>query len=132
MSKMQPIKFYSVDDFLAFLTEDELRIVTFLRDIVYNCMPFCKEKLAYNVPYFYIHKRVLFIWPSSVPWGKVAKNGVMIGFCKGNLIPDEINYLDKGNRKEVFSKTFFSIDEIDIDVLKTYIFSAVEIDKEQN
>ena len=53
MSKIQPIKFNSLDDFLSYLPEDELKIVQFLRQIIANCIPDYKEKLAYNVPFYY-------------------------------------------------------------------------------
>ena len=129
MNKIQPVKFNSIDDFLSFLPEDELKIVNFLRDLILSCIPFCTEKLSYNVPYYYLNKRILFIWPSSVPWGKVDKGGVMIGFCKGYLLDDELGYLEGRDKKEIRSKTFYTNNEIDIDLLKTYIFSAVELDK---
>lgn len=129
LNKFQKIKFNSVEDFLAYLPEHELKIVDFLRQLIFSCMPYCNERLAYNVPFYYGKKRILFIWPSSVPWGNVRKEGVMLGFCNGYLIPDETNYLDKGNRRKVFSKTFFSTEGIDIDLLKAYIFSALEMDR---
>jgi len=129
MSKIQPIKFNSLDDFLSYLPEDELKIVQFLRQIIANCIPDYKEKLAYNVPFYYCKKRILFIWPASVPWGKVKNKGVKFGFCEGYLLNDDINYLEKENRKQVYTKTFYNIDEIDVDLLKSYIFQAVELDK---
>jgi len=56
-------------------------------------------------------------------------NGVQLSFCKGYLLQDDINYLEKGDRKQVYSKTFFEIEDIDVDVLKTYLFDAVEVDE---
>jgi uncharacterized protein YdhG (YjbR/CyaY superfamily) len=128
MNKFQPVKFHSVEDFLSFLPEEERKIVNFLRDIIKQCMPVFTEKLAYNVPFYYGNQRMLFIWPSAVPWGKVEKEGVMIGFCKGNQLHDEIRFLEKGNRKEVYTKTFFNTHEIDVDLLKSYIFQAIDVD----
>ncbi|TLX73654.1 DUF1801 domain-containing protein [Labilibacter sediminis] len=129
MNRFQNIKFSSVDDFLEYLPEEELEIVEFIRQLIGSCMPYYKEKLAYNVPFYYGKKRILFIWPSSVPWAKVEAGGVMLGFCKGYLIPDDIGYLEKGNRKEIYTKTFFSVKEIDVDLLKAYIYSAIDIDQ---
>jgi hypothetical protein len=128
MNKFQPVKFQSIHDFLSFLPEDERCIVGFLRDVIRQCMPVFIEKLAYNVPFYYGNKRLFYIWPSAVPWGKVESKGVKIGFCKGNLLQDELNFLEKGNRKEVYTKTFFNTHEIDIDLLKSYIFQAIDID----
>ena len=83
MNKFQNVQFNSVEEFPDFLPEDELRIVKFLRAIIKECIPACKEKLAYNVPYYYRHSRICFIWPASIPWGKVEKHGVMLGFTNG-------------------------------------------------
>ena len=91
-------------------------------------IPGCREKLAYNVPFFYKKSRICFIWPSSVPWGNVALQGVQFGFCKGYLLNDRAGYLDKGSRKEVSTRTFFSPDEIDTDLLKSYLYDAFLID----
>ena len=112
MSKIQKIKYESINDFLNFLPKNELEIVQYLRKLILKCFPHPIEKLSYNVPYYYQHSRVCFIWPSSIPWGNVQKNGVLLGFCNGNLMRDEINYLEKGNRKQVFVKTFHKIEDI--------------------
>lgn len=125
---MQPVKFRSVEDFLDFLPEHELRIVQALRQLTLECIPNVKEKLSYNVPYYSRHKRICFIWPASVPWGNIKLQGVQFGFCYGNLMRDELNYLDRGSRKQVYSKTFMSLQEIDTDLLKLYLFEAVRVD----
>jgi molybdopterin-guanine dinucleotide biosynthesis protein A len=57
---------------------------------------------------------------------------MQFGFNKGYLLTDEINYLEKGNRKQVYWKTFHSVKEIDIDLLKAYIFEAVSVDEDYN
>lgn len=130
MPKVQTIRFSSVDAFLEYLPDHELQLVTYLRNLVLSCLPDCHEKLALNVPFYYRHRRVCFIWPSSVPWGNVKKGGVQLGFVYGNCLRDEINYLDRGSRKQVYSKTFMKIEDIDPNILKTYLFEAVEIDNQ--
>jgi len=132
MNQFQPVKFKSIDDFFSFLPTGELKIVKTLREIIFNSIPICKEKLAYNVPYYYQYSRVCFIWPSSIPWGKVKTEGVKFGFCQGYLLSDELNYLEKENRKQVYTKTFMHIKEIKVEVLKSYIFQAIEIDEENH
>lgn len=130
MSKFQNIRFESINDLLNFLPEHELVIVQFLRKLVFDCFPNPIEKISYNVPYYYQHSRVCFIWPSSVPWGNVKKDGVLLGFCHGNLLRDEMNFLEKGDRKQVFVKTFQKIKDIDTDIVKTYIIEAIFIDEQ--
>jgi len=128
MNQFQHIRFDTISDFLNFLPKHELQIVQILRAIILECLPNPIEKLAYNVPYYYLHSRICFIWPASIPWGNVRMNGVQLGFPKGYLMRDEIGYLEKGNRKQVYSKTYFDAREIDTDLVKTYIFEAIAVD----
>ena len=98
--KMQNVNFKSVDEFLDFLPKTELEIVEYLRSIILNCIPDCIEKLSYNVLYYKRYKNICFIWPGSVTWGNVKQSGVRLGFTSGNLLADEIHYLNKGDRKQ--------------------------------
>lgn len=127
---MQPVTFATIDDFLAYLPDPERKIVDFLRNLVLDCIPGVTEKLAYNVPYYYRHSRIAFIWPASVPWGSVKLTGVQLGFCQGNLLQDPINYLEKGNRKQVYTKTFTRVEELAVDLIKMYLFEAVQVDEQ--
>jgi hypothetical protein len=129
MSEFQNVHFKTVDEFLRFLPEEESKIVLALRSLVQDCIPDVKERLAYNVPYYYRYSRICFIWPASVPWGKrQEKSGVEFGFCSGHLLSDA-SYLDKGNRKEVYIKTFQSVREIDGEALRQLLYEAVSIDE---
>lgn len=127
--KLQNLNFNSVEEFLDYLPDDERIIADYLRSIVLDCIPDVREKLAYNVPYYYRHSRICFIWPSSVPWGNVPQYGVQLGFCNGNLLTDSDQYLEKGGRKKVYVKTFVSIEEIETDYLRAFLFEAIEVDE---
>lgn len=129
MSNIQQTKFKSLGEFLDFLPPNEFTIVEHLRSIIFEELPDCKEKLAYNVPFYYRHSRICFIWPASVPWGGVD-DGVALGFCKGNLLSDEIGYLEKQDRKEVRTKTFTSEKQIERDLLRSYLLEAKKIDEQ--
>lgn len=129
---MQDVSFRNIESFLDYLTEDERLITEYLRKIVFECMPECTEKLSYNVPYYKMKSNICFIWPGSISWGKVRNKGVRFGFTKGYLLTDEINYLDKANRKQVYWRDFNSIDEIDKELLKYYVFEALIIDQKHN
>lgn len=126
---MQNVNFRNIEEFLEFLPGDELKIVELLRKIVFQCIPGVEEKISYNVPYYKRHSNICYIWPSSVLWGNVKLTGVQFGFNKGYLMQDDIDWLEKGNRKQVFWKTFHSIKEIDIPLLKAYIFEAALVDE---
>ena len=129
MNKLQPLKFRSVDECLDHLPPGELKIVERLRNLILECIPDAKEKLSYNVPYYFRHARICYIWPGSVPWGKTAKEGVELGFCKGYLLSDT-SYLETANRKEVFTKTFHHLRDISTDMLRQLLYEAVLIDEE--
>lgn len=127
--RMQSVNFQSVEEFLDYLPEQELKVVKLLRKLVLDCLPGCTEKLSYNVPYYKINKNICFIWPASVTWGKKETyKGVRFGFTSGYLLKDELNYLDKGERKQVYWKDFVTTKDIDVDVLKAYLFEARELD----
>lgn len=128
MSNPQKVKFHSVEDFLAFLPKHELQIVSYLRELVKDCIPQAKEKLAFNVPFYYRHAQICCIWPASVPWGNL-KEGVALGFSKGHLLPDDTDYLLKEERKKVTRKIFTSLDEIEDDMLRAFLFEAVALDE---
>jgi hypothetical protein len=130
MNKFQPFSFKNVNDFLGTLPEDELKITEALRALAFECIPDVKEKLGYNVPFYSRYSRICFIWPGAVPWGKKIKKGVELGFCKGNFLADP-SYLNIGNRKEVYIKTFYSLKEIDQDVVRQLLYEAAVIDEEQ-
>lgn len=129
--KMQAVQFGSVAECLDFLPEDELNITEFLRALVFECVPDVEERLSFNVPYYFGNAGLFFIWPGSIGWGNATYKGVRFGFQSGYLIPDEIGYLDRGGRKQVFWKDFQSIAEIDVDLLRAYIFEAVLVDAQK-
>lgn len=124
------IKFEGIDDFFEYITPEEKRIITYLRSLIQECLPPYKEKLTYNVPFYYVNRRICFIWPGSVPWGGF-KTGVMFGFCYGNLLNDELDFFSTNVTKVIRYKIFHTVDEIIAHehVLKTYLFMAVEIDE---
>lgn len=128
---MQNVRFKSVSEFLDFLPDDELRIIELLRKIIFDCVPGITEKLSFNVPFYKKNKGMFFIWPASVLWGKKQTyKGVRFGFQQGYLLADDTNYLDKGGRKQVYWHNFTNIKDIDIDLLKAYIFEAAIIDEQ--
>lgn len=130
--KMQNVSFNSVDEFLEFLPEDELKITERLRKIVLNAYPDLTEKLSFNVPFYKLHRNICFIWPASVLWGKSKTyEGVRFGLTYGYLLTDENNYLVKDNRKQVYWKDFANVKEIDPELLQSFIYESILIDQEK-
>lgn len=68
------------------------------------------------------------IWPGSVPWGKVPKSGVELAFTNDHLLEDKHNYLIKGNRKQVYNRIFYSVDEIYVNIIQELLQEAYQID----
>lgn len=125
---MERIKIKSLLEFYAVISEEEHIITDVLRSIVAEQLPaYCKEKISYNVPFFYGNRSICLIWPASVPYGGV-REGVLIGFWYGNRLQDEEQYLDRGTNKQVFYKIYKSPDEIDVQSLQKIIKSAVALD----
>jgi len=125
MGNPQKTKFRNIADFFDSLPKDELKIVEILSALIVECIPDCKEKLAYNVPFYYRHSRIVFIWPASVPWGNLAK-GVALGFCKGDKLFD----LDTDGKKTIGRKLFTSIKHIDQNEIRQLLYEAVLLDEQ--
>ena len=128
---MQNVRFNSMDEFLDYLPEEELKIVEVLRKLIFENIPGIREKLSYQVPFYHRHAVVCFIWPGSVSWGGISRKGVRLGFSNGYLLNDETGYLDKGERKQIYIKDFFHVNEIDLNLLKSYLFDALRVDEEK-
>lgn len=125
MDNTLAIEFNTIDELLNYLPKRELKIVLFLRKIILKCIPNCKENLAYNVPFFYGHSQICYLWPASISLGKVEK-GVAIGFCKGTSFLDETFETAKFASK----LTFDSLKDIDVILLKQQIYGAVLVDNQ--
>jgi len=112
------------------LPEDEKIIVDVLRHIVIETLPsYCKEKISFNVPYFYGKKGICIIWPSTIPRGGIRK-GVLFGFWYGNKLNDVNNYLVQGTNKQIFYKIYHTPEEINVREIVRLLKEAVKLDKQ--
>lgn len=111
------------------LTPEEQLVTDVLRSLVADSLPaYCKEKLSFNVPYFYGKKGICIIWPASIPRGGIKK-GVLFGFWYGNRLRDKDRYLTHGTNKQIFYKIYYKAEEIDQEVVVQLLGEAVEVDK---
>lgn len=111
------------------LPEEERIITDVLRQIIIENIPsYCKEKISFSVPYFYGHKGLCIIWPSTIPRGGIKK-GVLLGFWYGNKMKDADNYLTHGTNKQIFYKIFYNADEINEKAIVKLVKEAVKIDQ---
>ncbi len=129
MPPKSSLKIKSLADLYEMLPEEEIILLDILRQIVSENLPeYCKEKISYNVPYFYGHKGICLVWPASIPRGGIAK-GVLLGFWYGKFLKDEDNYLDKGDNKRIYYKIYQSPEDIDEKAIVKLIREAVSLDQ---
>jgi len=111
------------------IPEHERIIVDVLRAIVAEQLPaYCKEKISYQVPFFYGNKGICIIWPSAIPRGGI-KSGVLFGFWYGNKLADADNYLTHGTNKQIFYKIYHDVEEINVKAVVKLLKEAVKVDK---
>ena len=119
----------NLGELFSCLPEDEKIIVDVLRQIILSAYPnYIKEKMSYNVPFFYAKKGLAIIWPATVPRGGI-KSGVLLGFWHGNKLKDVDNYLTHGTNKQVFNRIFQVAEEIDDKAILKLLKEAVNLDK---
>ena len=124
---MLPLK-KSLLQLFEMLPEEERIIVDVLRQIILENLPaYCKEKISYNVPFFYGNRGICIVWPATIPRGGI-KEGVLLGFWYGNRLNDEDNYLTHGTNKQVFYKIYRSPGEIDEAAIVKLLREAVRTD----
>ena len=103
-------------------------IVDVLRQIIIETLPsYCKEKVSYNVPFFYGNRSICLVWPAAVPRGGI-KEGVLLGFWYGNRLRDKEKFLTHGTNKQIFYKIYRSADEIDEVPLLNILKEAAQLD----
>lgn len=127
--KMQDFKFNGYIDFFEALSPEHKIITSMLKDLVYEAIPDTKEKLSWNVPFFFKNQTICFIWPGCIPWGKKTFKGVQLGFAKGyKMRPND--FLEQGSRKQISTHTFYSAEEVatNVEVILKLLCEAEELD----
>ena len=123
------LKIKSLVQLFEFLPENERIIVDVLRQIILENLPgYYKEKISYNVPFFYGNKGICIVWPATIPRGGI-KEGVLLGFWYGNRLNDTDNYLTHGTNKQIFYKIFKDPEEIDEPAIVKLLKEAIRIDR---
>lgn len=126
----------TVDEMLLQLPKNELAIVKRLRALIQECLPKATEepKYGYGVPFYTRKRMICFIWPSSIYWGLKRKEEtkrtklVTLGFCQGHLMGNEDGMLKSEGRKQVYCMYINSLEEIDEEQIRAWLFEADLID----
>ena len=112
----------------AINNDEERIIVDVLRQIIQENLPsHCKEKVSYNIPFFYGNKSICLVWPASIPRGGI-KESVLLGFWYGTRLKDIDSYLTRGTNKQIFYKIYKSADDINEKAIKKLLKEAVQLD----
>jgi hypothetical protein len=123
------IKIRSLATLYDLLPSHERMMVDVLRQIISDELPNrCKEKISYNVPYFYGNKGICIIWPATIPRGGI-KSGVLLGFWYGCKLKDLDQYLIHGTNKQIYYKIFQSVEEIDEKAIRKLLKEAILLDE---
>ena len=129
MKNVASFKIRSLVQLFELLPVNEKIIVDVLRQIIIETLPpYCKEKISYNVPFFYGNKGICIIWPSTIPRGGISE-GVLFGLWHGNKLNDVDRYLTHGSNKQVFYKIYRSPEEIDEAAIVKLLKEAVRVDR---
>jgi Domain of unknown function (DU1801) len=122
------LKIKSLLQLYEMLPDNERVIVDVLRELVKAALPArCKEKISFNVPYFYGHKGICIIWPATIPRGGIKK-GVLFGLWYGNRLKDKGSYLTHGTNKQIFYKIFNTPEEINEKAVILLLKEAAALD----
>ena len=121
------LKIKNLVELYDLLPENERIIVDILRDIISAHIPDIKEKISYNVPFFYRNKSLCLVWPASIPRGGIKK-GVLLGFWYGHLLEDIDQYLTHGTNKQIFYKIYQAPEEMDEEAVAKLLRAAVNLD----
>jgi hypothetical protein len=123
------IKIKSILQLYDAVPEHERIMVDVLRQIISSHLPaYCKEKISYNVPFFYGNKGICIIWPAAIPRGGIKK-GVLLGLWYGNRLADTDNYLTHGTNKQIFYKIYNDVEEINVKAIVKLLKEAVKLDR---
>jgi len=129
MNERSSLKIRSVLQLYEMLPDEERIITEVLRQIIIEQLPaYCKEKISFNVPYFYGNKGICIVWPSTIPRGGIKK-GVLFGRWYGNRLKDTDHYLTHGSNKQIFYKIFQTADDINEKAIVKLLREAVKLDR---
>ncbi len=120
-----------VKKFIDSLPQQEREITTRLRNIVLGTNPSFEEKFSYGVPYYYLKKRLCFIWPTSIPRSGLS-GGVIFGLSNGVILKKKFDIISCGNNKVVGWIQYRDKNEIKAKIIKEILTEAIILQEIQN
>lgn len=95
----------TVPGFISSYDAPQSEIMTILRARIHDLGPHVQEKISYKIPFFHFYGPLCYLSPKS--------EGVDLAFTKGHQLEDESGLLQSGGRKQVASRTFYSVAEVE-------------------
>lgn len=96
----------NVQGFISMQEHPVREIMTILRSWILDLGKHSQEKMTNNTPSFHFYGVLCSL-------SKRGDNGVELSFAKGNVLDDENKILEAKDRKQIRSKTFYSIAELE-------------------
>ncbi|MBN8572136.1 MAG: DUF1801 domain-containing protein [Ignavibacteria bacterium] len=125
------MKTEAIKNFISNLPEEQKYITFKLREIILETNPSFEEKFAYGVPYYYLNKRVCFVWPTSVPRSGF-KSGVIFGISNGVILKKKFDIISCGSCKVVGWIQYHNLKEIKPKKIKEILTEAIIFQEMQN
>ena len=124
-----------VETYIYQLEGEEREIALYLHDILSQRYGMT-SKLRYKVPFYDIKKWLCYINPQKKRTTKLKKattenigGGIELCFLHGRWMEDPQGALDPKDRVQIYGITYYTLDEIDEEVLQVLIEEAIEIDE---
>lgn len=118
--KLDPTR--TVADVYADLPEPERITALVLRELILETLPEVTEKLSWGAPFYFRRRSLCFVWPASVPWGKLTE-GVALGFTRADLL-DHGGYLSGNGKSKLGRHVYLKAEEIDIERVQQLLEAA--------
>jgi hypothetical protein len=96
----------TVQNFIATRDYPQREIMTILRSWIRDLGPHTTEKISHAVPTFSFYGQLCYLAPTT-------DSGVDLAFVKGYGIDDEDKFLESKGRKQIRSRTFYSVAELE-------------------
>lgn len=126
MTKLLPPKYRKMNPVDFFILEQPKKLQPLLkklRYIILSSSPHIEEKIVYNIPFYYLHKRIFYVNPQNT--------FVELGFCNGFLI-SEYPILESKNRTQVKTISYNSLQDVDEEILMSILQEAILLNEWKN
>jgi hypothetical protein len=95
----------TVQGFISSQERPKRDIMTILRSWILDLGPHTQERISYKVPFFNFYGNLCYLSPKE--------EGVELSFVKGYEIEDEHGLLESRGRKQIRSRIFYSVAELE-------------------